>query len=315
MNLRATILVVCMGFIGLGGCQNNSDNTQIPSETVNQKVEVTVSIVPQKYFVERIGGENVAVNVMVLPGANPELYEPKPEQLRSLAQSKIYFSIGLLPFEKTWLNRIKAANTEMKIVDTSSGLELQTLDHHHHHHEGEKENQEQESLDPHIWLSPKLVKIQANTIYQELANLDRENTPQYQQNLEKFIADIDKLDREINEKLSGLSNRKFIVFHPTWGYFAKDYKLEMIPIEIDGQEPSPRELTELITEAKEENIKVVFTQPEFSTSTAKIIAEQIEGEILLINPLAPNWLENMRQIAESMYQGLSKNKELSFNYK
>jgi len=155
-KITLILIAVSTGLIGLAGCQKPNSPT---TETTAEKLTVTVSILPQEYFVERIAGDKVAVNVMVSPGANHEIYEPKPEQLRSLANSKVYFSIGLLPFEKTWLNRISSANPKLLIVDTSKGLELQQMKYDHHH--AGEENHEEGELDPHIWLSPKLVKKQA----------------------------------------------------------------------------------------------------------------------------------------------------------
>jgi zinc transport system substrate-binding protein len=312
---KITLAMIALSIIGIGGCQNPAPPKEVRENTAD-KLAVTVSILPQQYFVERIGGDRIAVNVMVLPGANHELYEPKPEQLRSLAKSKVYFTIGELPFEKTWLEKFKATNENMLVVNTSQGLTLQTMEYEHHHGEEDKEeNHQEESLDPHIWLSPKLVKNQANNIYETLAKIDPQNGAEYRHNLENFVTDIEKLDQEISQKLAGLKNRKFMVFHPNWAYFAKDYNLEMIPIEVDGKEPSVKELAKIIKEGKEENIKVVFTDPEFSTATAESIAKQINAQVLLINPIAPNWLENMREIADKMYQSLSQNKQVNLEQK
>jgi zinc transport system substrate-binding protein len=315
-KIKLTIVALSMGLIALTGCQNQTPETETTEikETIEEKVEVTVSILPQEYFVKRIGGDHVAVNVMVLPGASEEFYEPKPEQLRLLANSKVYFKIGLLPFEEIWLDRFSAANSNMLIVDTSEGVELQTMEHEHHNH-NHNHNHQEGDLDPHIWLSPQSVKIQANTIYETLAKIDPDNIVKYRENLEQFTADVEKLHQEITEKLSGLSNRKFMVFHPTWGYFAQDYNLEMIPIEIDGKEPSARQLTNIIKLGRNEGIKVIFTQPEFSTATAENIAQQIGAEVLLISPLAPNWLENMRDIADKMYESLTKNDQANLHLK
>ncbi len=251
--------------------------------TSSAVLNVTVSILPQQYFVERIGGENVAVNVMVLPGESPATYEPKPDQLRALSKAQAYVSIGV-PFEQAWLERISSANPDMLMVDTTQGIERL----------GDPEHP-----DPHIWLSPRLVKIQARTIYEALAQLDPEHQTTYQANLERFLEDIDALDADIRSTLSGLEQRKFMVFHPSWSYFARDYDLEMIPIEIGGQEPSAAELAALVERAQAEDIRVIFAQPQFSTEKAQTIAEEIGGEVLLIDPLAPDWLDNLRRVAET----------------
>jgi len=250
------------------------------------KIRVTVSILPQKYFVERIGGLHVDVNVMVLPGSSPATYEPKPEQLKALSQADAYMSIGV-PFEQAWLERIASANPDMLMVDTTQGIERV----------GE---------DPHIWLSPKLVKVQAQTICNVLVQLDSNHKEVYQANLSSFLTDINALDAEIRTTLAAVKSRRFMVFHPSWGYFARDYELEMIPIEIGGQEPSAAELAALITEAKKAEIRVIFAQPEFSTRDAETIAREISGEVLLVSPLALDWLDNLRKVADTLAEALSQ---------
>jgi len=275
------VVVALLPFVALlAGCGQSA--APEPAGPLN----VTVSILPQKYFVERIGGERVDVNVMVQPGASPATYEPRPEQLTALGKAAAYFSIGV-PFESAWLDKIASANSEMRMVDTTKGIE-------------------KVGQDPHIWLSPTLVKTQAQTIYGALAQLDPTHEAEYRTNLDSFIADIDALDADIRQTLARVGSRKFMVFHPSWGYFARDYGLEMIPIEVGGQEPSAAELAALIAEAKEGGIKVVFAQPEFSTRDAETIAREIGGEVLLISPLSPDWLDNLRQVAETFAEVLSQ---------
>lgn len=228
---------------------------------------------------------------MVLPGASPATYEPKPEQMTALAQSVAYFSIGV-PFEKAWIEKIQAANPKMKMVDTTQGIERKATPNG--------------GFDPHIWLSPSLVKIQSETIYKALAELDPAHEAEYKNNLDAFIKDIDSLDAEIRATLAKVATKKFIVFHPAWGYFARDYGLEMIPIEVGGQEPSAQELAALIEKARAENIKVVFVQPEFSKEDAETIAREIGGKTLTISPLNPDWLNNLKNVAETFAAVLSQ---------
>ncbi len=309
-------IALCFGAV-FQGC------SQPPAPKTQEKLDITVSILPQKYFVERIGGENVNVNVMVQPGDNPHTYEPKPQQLRSLSEAEAYLSIGV-SFEKAWMDRIKAANPKMPIIDTTQGMKLLPMvahhhhgeeGHEHHHHETDKtdetgnkgEEEMKENFDPHVWLSPQRVKIQAQTIYQTLVELAPENQAQYQAALDQFLADIDRLDADIRKNLAGIQQRKFMVFHPSWGYFADDYGLEMISIEVGGQEPSAAELAKLISQAKEEGIKVIFVQPEFSTKSAETIAQEINGEVIMINPLMSNWLEEMQRVSQKFAQALREN--------
>ncbi len=300
----------------LYGCKQGPASISPSDPSPSDKVQVVVSILPQQYFVKRIGGDNVAVSVMVGPGDEPHTYEPKSEQLKALSQADTYMRIQV-DFEQAWMDRIQALNSKMLIVDTTQGIERIPIAAHHHgdeetHHadEGEKDtaakDTEIEHPDPHIWLSPQRVKIQARTIYNALVDLDPDNKPEYQENLQRFLTDIDALDAEIRNTLEGVQTRKFMVFHPAWGYFARDYGLEMIPVEVGGTEPSAAELAALITQAKAENIKVIFAQPAFSTKDAETIARQIGGEVVPLDPLAPDWLENLRQVGKTFGQTLSQ---------
>ncbi|MBG0748852.1 zinc ABC transporter substrate-binding protein [Planktothrix agardhii 1029] len=280
---------------------NSSEAKQIVNETVNNVVDITVSIMPQKYFVEKIGGKNVKVNVMIPPGVDLHNYEPKPQQLQSLNDAKAYITTGIA-FETAWIDRIKAANQKMLIIDSTQGIERIPMVEHHH--EGAENHQAEETLDPHIWLSPKLVKIQAQSIYAGLVKIDPKRQAEYQANLNNFITELDQLDQQISQKLTPLKNRKFIVFHPAWGYFAKDYNLEQESIEVGGQEPSAAELAKLISEAKQENIKVIFAQPEFNPSSAETIAKEIGGKVIFVSDLDENWSDNLLQVSELLSQTL-----------
>jgi len=285
-----------------------SSATTEPSGPLN----ITVSIVPQKYFVERIGGHRVQVNVMVGQRDEPHTYEPKPEQLKLLASSQAYMRIRV-EFEDTWLDRITAANPSMLVVDTTKGIQRNPVAAPHLQDEeaatdGEDVHGEGEAThpDPHIWLSPALARVQARTIFEALAQIDPDRQDEYARNLQAFLADIDAVDHDIRETLDQLPVRKFMVFHPSWGYFARDYGLEMIPVEIGGQEPSAAEMAALINVAREEQIRVIFAQPELSTRAAETIANEIGGEVLLISPLAPDWLENLRRVAGAFAEALSR---------
>jgi zinc transport system substrate-binding protein len=281
------------------------------------KVPVFVSIVPQKFFVQQIGKDLVDVQVMVLPGASPATYEPKPKQMAHLSKTKIYFAIGV-PFENAWLKEIAATNSSMQVIHTDHDIEkLAMAAHHHHdedeHHEGEadhdkkdahvedehdEDHHDHDGLDPHIWLSPSLVKIQAKTILSALQEVDPANRSSYENNYKIFIEQIDQLDANLNKIFDGKEGLKFMVFHPSWGYFANEYGLKQVPIEVEGKDPKPAQLKELIKHAREEGIKVVFVQPQFSTKSAKVVAREIGGQVTFADPLAEDWLDNLQQVAD-----------------
>jgi zinc transport system substrate-binding protein len=304
-------------------------------------MKIFVSILPQKYFVERIGGDLLDVSVMVRPGASPATYEPKPRQMAEITRTRIYFAIGV-PFEKVWLEKIAATNPKMRIVHTEAGIEkIPMLAHHHHeeksehrhdedehyhqrkrhgnkeaeHHHDEKEKHQDTEAeddhlhhgikDPHVWLSPPLVMVQARNILRALDSVDPVNRSAYERNYRDFIMELVVLDEELRKIFAGKKEGlEFLVFHPAWGYFANSYGLEQVPIEIEGKEPKPAELKDLIEHARERDIKVIFVQPQFSSESAKTIAKSIGGQVAVVDPLAADWSDNLREVARKFRAAL-----------
>lgn len=267
-----------------------------PPSPSGGRLSVFVSIVPQKQFVERIAGDLVDVTVMVEAGSDPHTYEPRPAQMAALQEASVYFTIGV-PFEDAWMGRIAASNTRMRVVDTASGItRVVRSGDLEHEHEYERENHEG-SPDPHIWLSPELVKVQASNICGALQEIDPANSDAYAANLDAFIAELDLLSAGIRCSLERSGTTEFLVFHPAWGYFADEFGLEMISVEQGGQEPSPSELASIIELAREKGITVVFAQPEFSTDAAGVIAREICGSVVLVSPMPEDWADGMSRIA------------------
>lgn len=273
-----------------------SSQTSAPSPKT-----VFVSILPQKFFVQQIGGDLLNIEVMVQPGASPATYEPKPSQMRKLAASKAYFAIGV-PFEEAWLDKIAGVNPNMHIIHTEDTIEKMTMESHHHeeqpadHHVSGTDHEERRGLDPHIWLSPVLVKQQAATILDGLITLFPQHKEVFQTNYKGFIDRIDALHNTLKNLLREHQGKQFMVFHPSWGYFAREYGLTQVPIEIEGKSPKPAQLSELINHALEQEITVIFAQKQFSTKNARIIAQAIGGEVVLVDPLALDWFTNMEHI-------------------
>ncbi|WP_428026941.1 metal ABC transporter solute-binding protein, Zn/Mn family [Arcobacter sp.] len=258
---------------------------------------VTVSIPPQKYFIEKIAKDKIFVNIMVQPGFSPATYEPKTSQMKDLINSDIYFSIGV-PFEESWLSKFRDINKNMLIIDTSIGIKKIMIAKHNHGEE--KHEHHEENLDPHIWLDPILVKVQAKNIFDALVKLDIENREFYYNNYKKFLVELDDLHSLLSKNLKSLKGKKFMVFHPSWGYFAKRYELEQEAVEKQGKEPKSKEIINLIDEAKEEGIKVVFVAPQFSKKSAEIIANGIGGKTIFIDPLSQNWQENLINVSNDL---------------
>ncbi|MBM9604010.1 zinc ABC transporter substrate-binding protein [Desulfopila inferna] len=266
--------------------------------------QVFVSILPQKFFVEQIGGDTVDVQVMVQPGANPATYEPKPSQMVMLASSSAYFAIGV-PFENVWLDKISGTNPAIKIIHTDEGIDKIAMDTSHKHEDDtggehkQRHNLARKAQDPHIWLSPTLVKKQAAIIYSALVDLFPDKSSLFQTNYTRFTAELEALHHELQDLLKEHRGKRFMVFHPSWGYFAREYGLEQIAIEIEGKTPKPAQLAELIEYAREHEIKVVFAQQQFSQKSASIIAREIDGEVRVVDPLAENWVANMKKAAHT----------------
>lgn len=266
----------------------------IPVEA--QTVRTFVSIAPQKYFVQKIGGERVSVSALVPEGADPHTYEPRPKQMAELSRSAVYFAIGI-DLEKVWLKRIGGTNPKKLIMHTEEGIEKIAMKNSRHGRAAAGYDHGAESRDPHIWLSPALVKIQAGQILKALIIVDPQNQQIYKDGYAAFLKEIEALDAELKLLLAGFKNKQFVVFHPSWGYFARDYGLDQVPIEIEGKDPKPSQLRDLISHARERGIKVVFVQPQFSAKSAAMVAREIEGQVIYVNPLAENWADNLRDVA------------------
>lgn len=299
MNSRV-LLIFLIFMMVLAGCSTQPDED---STSADARVQVTVSVLPQKFFVERIGGEHVTVNVMVATGQDPHTYEPKPEQMAKLANTDLYFAAGV-PFEENWLRKFGEINPEMAIIDTSKDIVKLASEEDH---EDEAHNEE---WDPHTWTSPELVKNElSRLIYEALIEFDPENEAVYAKNYAGFCDEITSLQARIHANLDDFTNRKFMVYHPSWAYFADEFNLEQIAIEVGGTEPSASELAEVIQQAKNEEIQIIITQPEFSQRSAEVIAGEINGKVIAISPLDENWLEMMEQVNSAFEETFSLQNE------
>jgi len=262
----------------------------------SDKIKVSVSVLPQAYFVERIGGDRVETQVMIPMGASPATYEPTPQQLVMLSESKLYIKVGVptFPFEKKHFDSIIEKNKKMIVVDMSDGIEYRSF----LFKKGVK--------DPHVWVAPYTVKVAAKNIYKALSEITPSNRDYFKKNFDSFLSDIEKLDKEIKTILIGKKGYSFMVFHPAWGYFADEYGLKQLPIEAGGKTPSASNIKKMIDAAKGKGIEIIFVQKGFDTKSAKTIANEIGGRVMEINPLEKDWLKNMKEIAETFSQVLKE---------
>lgn len=271
-------------------CNNTSDKTPT----------VSVTIEPQRYFVEKIVGDKFKVNTIVPSGTSPETYDPTPSQMIALGKSVLYFKVGYLGFENAWGKNLEENNVDVHIVNSSNNIKLingneYTVeigdDHEHesHNHEG---------IDPHIWSSPKTALIMAENILNALVEADVENQKYYRDNFKFLETEIIDTDKRISELLENSTVKSFIIYHPALGYFARDYNLTQYSIEVDGKNPSPKQLKEMIDFANANGIKTIFVQKGFDMKNAESLAKEVQASIHSIDPLSYNWSEELIKIAE-----------------
>ena len=276
-----------------------------------EKPTVSVSLVPQKYWVDKLSGNAVEVNVLVVSGANHSTYEPTPEQMRKISASSLYFRIGHIDFEYAWISKMQNANPKMKVIDLSKDFNLGDVvavpcnhdhgdgDHHHAH----------SSVDPHIWLNPPMVRDMISVIARELRLLLPAEADSIRIREKQFIKEIDSLDRHITNQLRDIKNRKVLLFHPALTWYAVNYGLEQIVVEVDGKEPSASKMKEIIETVRKENIKVVMLQAEFSSDRAESIAKETGSEVVQIYPMAYDWIDNMYKLTDVIEHSLVKSQK------
>lgn len=288
MKLKRSFLILIMGIMLFGvGCSRSNNKS-------NDKITVAVSIVPEETFVKSIAGELVNIVTLIPPGKSPESYAPTPKVLADLSDSKVYFSIGV-PAEKAGiLPKLKGMNNSIKIVNLAEAANK--LYKPIKFPSGE--------IDPHIWMSPKRVKVMLTTIKDELVLLDPKNKDTYENNYKNYLTKLDTADKQIQTSLSHLKNKSFVIYHPCMGYFANDYNLNMIALEEEGKEASIKDLQKTIDYAKSNNIKVIFYQAEVDNKQAKVFADEINGKCEKIEPLSPDYIGNLNRISATFQKVL-----------
>jgi len=259
------------------------------------KIGVIVTIPPQKEMAEAIGGDKITVTVMVPPGQSPHTYAPIPSQMAQVAKAKLYLEVGSgFEFELNHMDELQAQNPKMVVADCSKGITLREMTE-----EGGG------AKDPHIWLSPSNAKQMVRNMCDALIRVDPKNRAFYERNRDEYLSRLSQLDYELKGMLSGKRGSYFLVYHPSWGYLADEYGLRQLAIEEGGKEPGPAGIAAIIEQARESNIKVVFVSPEFDESSAKTIANEIGGEVVTADPLAENYIENLREVGAKLAEGLA----------
>jgi len=299
--LLLLLVVVCVGLPA---------DAQIKS---SGRITVFVSILPVAYFVERVGGPNVDVHVLVAPGQDPHTFDPTPKLLAKLSGAQVLFRMGF-PFEKTVVKKIGSIFKNLEIVDLQQGIKLRALTETEveaekaEHAEGHGHSHPAGEMDQHTWLDPQLAKIQARTIAETLIRIDPDRQGQYEKNLKSFQTDLGAVHQQLAKALARVKGKSFYVFHPAYGYFGDAYGLKQIPVQIGGKEPTAKQLVRLIELAKEDGVKVIFVQPQFSKRSADALAEAIGGAVVPLDDLAADYLKNLQDMAAKVENALSSQK-------
>jgi zinc transport system substrate-binding protein len=302
---------------------------RVPAAQAAEPLSVFVSIPPQAYLVERVGGNHVRVHVLVRAGQDPHTFEPTPRQMTALAGARLCLKIGM-PFEAQLLEKIEGAYAGLTVVDMTAGVEKRMMEAHGHgdedehdgndeegehekeHEHGREQEQEQEhddehehaDADPHVWLSPPLLKTMARNTARALAEADPANAADYEENLEALTEDIEATHARVREVLAPYQGRAFYTFHPAFGYFGDAYGLVQVPVEAEGKRPTPRQLAELIRRARREQVRIVFVQPQFDHKSAGAVASGIGGAVVPMDPLARDVLANLEEMAAKIEAAL-----------
>ncbi len=273
-------------------------NTASKSKEAGVKRVVTVTIEPQRFFLDQIAGDAFTINTLVPPGTSPETYEPSPAVMIDLGQSDLYFRVGELGFEKVWSERLAQNNPNVTIVDCSAGIALMEGEEHGHGTDhADEHGHAYGAADPHVWSSPQAVRIFTKNMVEALVSEDPDNEPLYRSGYAKLEDRINAADSTIRHLLQDAPSRAFIIYHPALGYFARDYGLQQYSMEFEGKNPSPSQIRELVDLARREKINTVLIQRGFDTKNAEVIAKEIGADVFEVDPMTYEWDKELVRIA------------------
>lgn len=271
-------------------------------DETSDRLTVFVSVLPQAYLAQAVGGPAVEVHTLVGPGHSPATYEPTPRQMAKLERASVYFRIGV-PFEAAIIPKLAQTERGMVIEDMRQGIDLLPLEHHHHPG-GHTEDCGGE-LDPHAWLDPAAASIMVGNVAAALAKIDAPRAESYRRRADSLKLELDDLDHEIRSFLAPLQGQKMYVYHPAYGYFAQAYGLVQVPVEIEGKEPGGRGLTGFLEQARADSVTTIFVQPQFSDAAVTTLAHELGASIVSLDPLAFDYFSGLRATAEAIATALS----------
>lgn len=287
---RIVRILLALAVLVCAGCAGQTDGG-------DKRLCAAVGIVPQAAFVDAVSGGLVDVVTLIPTGYSPANYSPTAQEMEALSDADVYFTLRMPAEEASILPKAAGFNADLKIVDLHEAVgvkyDMISLNGHDGHDHGD-------TYDPHVWLSPKRAAVMVRTIADTLIEIDPANTDTYEHNAAAYIAQLDALDSEINEIAAGLDNKTFLIYHPSYGYFADDYGLEMLTIETAGKAATAAEIADVIDTAKKSGITVVFYQSEFSGSQAQAVADEIGGTVMKAEPLSYDYIDALRRFAYAL---------------
>jgi zinc transport system substrate-binding protein len=276
------ILIIATGILSYVAIRDSNTNN------LNGRIGVAVSIGPEVEWVNAIGGDKVHVTLMVPEGADPHTYEPLPNQLTMVSNAKMYVEIGSsIEFETNYMDKIRASNPNMLIVNASQGIQLIP---------NSAEN-ETTTMDPHVWADPKNAMVMVNNTYNGLVKVDPADQEYFKKNRDQYIQQLKELDLNTTKILKNKNGTNILVYHPAFGYYAKDYNLTQVGAMLNDEEPSPQRIAKMVDIAKKNNVKVLYNEPQYDPKFMQSIASQINGQVLTVNDLGENYIQNMINIA------------------
>lgn len=311
MKTEIPLFIFLLLIIGMeAGCIDN---------TSSDNINVIVTIVPQKEMVESIGERYITVTLLVPDGQNPHSYEPTPSQMIKVAQAKAYFLVGSgIEFEVVHMDTILEQNSDLQVFDCSENITILSFDEHygqeeHHedeekkldHEERDENDHNHEGTDPHVWMSPLNYKKMIEVVYKGLITIDPDHQDEYYQNYKDYIAEIDLLHTNISNMLIPYKGRSFLVYHPAWGYFGDAYQLHQIAIEDKGKQPGPVGVSAIIQQALNQSINVIFVSPDFDTTSAKVIAKEINGTVVYADILMNDYKDSLQSLTSEIVTGFN----------
>ncbi len=270
-------------------------------------LDIYVSIPPQKWLAEQIAGDRATISILLEKSQDPHTFEPTPRKIAGLSEAKLYFTIGM-SFERHLTKKLEQADSGLDIVDSSQGIARRAVEGHDHAQSAEEHASSAGGPDPHIWLSPVNLIAIARNMTDSMAAADTANRDFYVQNLSVLERQLHDLHEKIKAKLAGYKDGRFFVFHPAFGYFADAYDLHQVAVEIEGKSPSPKQLFKIVSQARSENIRVLFIQPQFDPNSAKAVAQAIDGRVVALDPLAENVIVNIETMADAIVDSLGNRK-------